>query len=367
MSPPMEMILTRFAHGLIEQERRARDGKFESVMKLNPHIRHAWEQLSYHCWSVGIKPPATVPELVTWLHKAPTQWTQPPEALGIEPKWTQPLMEDGAPTEFADSLAEVLKGETQTRLALEDLHFRKLHTLCREMGKPELYSRLRTFLIRNPILEDVFDQIEADFTWGDTVRPLLRECYEPIPLACVKSHHGKKQIALCPHCGWTLQWKRGEARCHTGGPCTLAAQGDLGLNAIWKSYQPEMQRTKEGIQRYVVAPEVLLIQLHDRLSQRRGVICALFPEFDAYDLLIRWDGGAWAVDLKDHKHPARLARKLPPFARYPHWERAFYVFPDYRASISYLEAFSSCWRAEPNVEYLKLSAFIHLVNQEIAP
>lgn len=126
-------------------------------------------------------------------------------------------------------------------------------------------------------------------------------------------------------------------------------------------------RTKEGIQRFVVAPEVQLVKLYDDISTMHGVICTLFPEFDAYDLQIRWGGGTWAVDFKDQWHPARLARRLTPFARYPQWDRAFYVFPDHRASPSYMNTFKSHWRTERGVQVKKLSAFKSLVRKEIAP
>jgi hypothetical protein len=356
-------MLILFAYGLIEQEKNIEDGSFQSVVSLNPHIDRAWQQLSFICWRSNITPPLDLSELVQWLHIAPAQWIGEGIA-GFD--WSEPLLEAGSVTDYCESLADVLKDETHPRMALEDAHFHAIHHTVREMGKPNLYSDLRVFLIRNPVLEDYMHQVVSNHAWGSILRSMLIECYEKIPPSCIRTQNGKKVVAKCPHCGWTLQWKHNEAVCHLGGPCT-SAQGDLSINALWIPYQSNMRRTKEGIQRYVVAPEVLLMDLYARLSNMRGVICTPFPAFDAYDLHIEWDGGVWAVDLKDHHNPHRLARNLPAFDRFPEWKRAFYLFPDYRASHSYLQAFGNRWKREPDVDFMSVSAFVRLINREITP
>lgn len=355
-------ILILFARGLVEQEDAIENGHYQSVIDLNPHIDRAWQQLSFICWNSGITPPRTLPELVQWLHIAPAEWLGSSDARF---DWSEPLLEAGFVTDYGESLADVLKGEAYPRLALEDTHFRAIHRTTREMGKPGLYSDLRVFLIRNPIVEDYIGQVASNHAWGNTLHPMVMECYEPIPPSCIRMKNNVKSVALCPHCGWTLQWKHNEAACHVGGPCILA-QSDLSANAVWIPYQPAMRRTKEGIQRYVVAPEVLLLDLYSRLSKMRGAICTLFPEFDAYDLHIEWDGGIWAVDLKDHRNPHKLVRRMPAFNRYPQWSRAFYLFPNHRVTESYLQVFENRWKREPDVEFMSLSAFIRLINREMA-
>lgn len=89
----------------------------------------------------------------------------------------------------------------------------------------------------------------------------------------------------------------------------------------WREYDAAMCRTTEGIQRYVVAPEVTLLTLRDDLTKLHGVHCELFPRFDAYDMLISLPSGKkWAVDMKDHRDPARLGGSLKPFSTVPAWD-----------------------------------------------
>src|SRR5258708_40357802 len=127
-----------------------------------------------------------------------------------------------------------------------------------------------------------------------------------------------------------------------------------------------MARTKEGIQRYVVAPEVTLIALYDKLTKEWGLNCALFPELDTYDLLIKFPNGkAWAVDVKDHRSAVRLAVNLLPFRWFPVWDRAFYVFPDYHADTAYLNEFRNYWPSEKDVSYCGASTFVDWVREEL--
>jgi len=69
--------------------------------------------------------------------------------------------------------------------------------------------------------------------------------------------------------------------------------------------------------------------------RERGLQVELWPEFDRYDLRLRFaDGEAWAVDVKDWAEPSLLARRVnaqaAPFTSGPRWSRAFFVFPQER-------------------------------------
>jgi hypothetical protein len=216
---------------------------------------------------------------------------------------------------------------------------------------------------------DLVESITNQPQWNTQLAKLLRACYEEIPPAAIREAHGKRWVALCPHCGWALNWKRDEAACHIGGICQRLV-GDLAEHARWEAYIPGMHRTKEGVQRSVSAPEIDLMRLYQKLSHQWGVQVALYPNLDAYDLLITFvDGRRWAVDMKDHQNPTRLALHLNEtiFPYLPRWDAAFYVFPDYRATAEYLNRFENNWNGHKGVTFVSYSAFVKQVNEALQP
>ena len=59
----------------------------------------------------------------------------------------------------------------------------------------------------------------------------------------------------------------------------------------------------------------------------------MWPEYDAYDLLVPLPGGQeWAVDVKDWANPALLGRQIRPLPNAPRHDKAFIVIPDHRLS-----------------------------------
>jgi hypothetical protein len=170
-----------------------------------------------------------------------------------------------------------------------------------------------------------------------------------------------------------LRWRGDEAICYRderdkAGVCADLI-GDLAANAKRIPYKPGMACTTEGIQRYVVAPEIELFRLHDRLQAEWGAILELYPDFDLFDLLVKFPNGAiWAVDLKDYANPVLLARRLNerPFAWGQNWAHAFYLFPDYRATPSYLNQFGNGWTPQKDVTFLSVTAFLARAREELA-
>lgn len=339
-------ILTFFAVGLMRQDAAISQERAAPVTELNPALHMGWEKLSFQCYVEDITPPLTLADLVSWLHKPLADW-----GMIFPTDWAdKSLLKDGVPTEFCEELGADMETVRDLRLEMQDAIFRELHTFCRKLGDASLYSAMRAFLIQNPIIDDLLTAIEHNRRWVSEMRPKLRDCFEPIPEACIRRKAGGKEeyIARCPHCGWTLAWAGERPFCHRSGVCE-SLYGETLEGFTWHKYDPAMFRTKEGIQRYVVAPEVSLLSLRDELIKLNGVSCELFPDFDAYDMLITLPSGEkWAVDMKDHHDPVRLARSLKPFSPVPKWDKAFIVFPQHRASRDYLNRFINHWQRAHN-------------------
>jgi hypothetical protein len=358
--------LVLIATGLIEQSQAIEAGKLESAVQLNPYVRQGWEKLSYVCFSKGKLPPRTLPELVGWLRQPVLSWAGIGELFDLDSSRDEPLLEDAFPSYLCETIGDELAGVLDTRLELEDQYFRKLKQACHELHLVADYSAAREFLIRAPILTDVIAQISASGRWHPKIISLLRNCYEEIPEACLRRRGQQQVVYRCPHCGWALEWRGNEATCVKGGVCGQIV-GDLRDAAEWLPYEPGMMRTREGIQRFVVQPELTLIEMVDNLRLVPGIICELFPEIDAYDLRVTFvEGGQrWAVDAKDVRSPSRLAKTLndSPFTRLPIWDQAFYLIPDYRATAAYLQRFRTHWNPQPDVRVKKMSSFARLVRR----
>lgn len=357
-------LLKIIAIGLIKEEENGQSRRPQPITLLNQHLRHGWEELCYRFFREGVLPPRTLPAFIKLLHQPVSDWPVLGE-LYAQLGDHEPLLFNGSATPLCFKLAEPLLHTYNPRLELEDENFRRLYDLCARRGDDQQYTKVRTFINRQPTLPDPFKSISGNTEWDTEIRKGLIACYENIPLACIKRRNGKPYLVLCPHCGWALQWQGEEATCHTDGVCQ-AACGDLSQSEQWIPYSNGMARTKEGIQRYVVAPEVTLMSIYDTLVKEWGLTCQLYPSLDAYDLLVKFPNGkAWAADVKDHRIAVRLAVNLTYFRAYPHWDQAFYVFPNYHADTAYLNEFGNFWLRENNVSYCGASDFLGKVRREL--
>lgn len=337
-----------------------------SALRPNEYLRKGWETLSCLMYEHRVKPPSTIPELVMWCKK-PLEYS-----LGVTPNFTQlglrgPLLEDdGYLTDLGRELAEKLEGASDVLLEQDDEYFRAVFQFARENKLSKDYAEARNFTIRNPVLDDPLD-ISSRLDWHEGIRSRLLACYEPFDSGNKQREGSKVFYYTCPRCGWPLHWKSDEAQCYKDGPCR-AWEGELAENAVRMPYADHIWRTREGVQRYVVGAEVELIRLADLLKRERGLTIALFPNLDAYDMQITFpDNKSWAIDLKNYKSATQLAKSLRDKAvpGVPLWERAFYVFPDERATDGYLTEFGNVWKAQQGVWFLNVSQLIARVQERL--
>lgn len=91
---------------------------------------------------------------------------------------------------------------------------------------------------------------------------------------------------------------------------------------------------------------------------------------DQYDLRIEFsDGTAWAVDMKDHRNPVRLAGTLTilPSTGTLAYRTGFYVIPDERAqrNPAYMRLLIEKARLPEYISILTHSQFIERVTQHV--
>jgi len=128
--------------------------------------------------------------------------------------------------------------------------------------------------------------------------------------------------------------KRGQPCGLRPSVCNDHAIGSTHVRRVPES--PGRCRVREGIQWRTTIPgipEMLLFHaleaLHQEYPQQLRSV-SLWPGIDRYDFRLEFgDGKVWAVDVKDHRKPDRLAKDLKPLYNEGslHYDEAFYVFP----------------------------------------
>ncbi|MBD2568810.1 MULTISPECIES: restriction endonuclease-related protein [Nostocaceae] len=335
-------ILTRIAVGLVEQQEKITKRNASPITSSNEHIKSGLEQLSVLCITHKSMPPLHHKEVVNWLHQPVEDWPGVGQLMA-DANLFGSLLFLGQPTDLAYELSErMLSGNPE--IEIQDIPFKDILEYCSENKLDEQYIRARLFLVQNPYLEWGTKIINSDLDWEPEIRSLLCATYERIPLNCRVKQNGVEQIALCPRCGWTLEWQgssRHRAVCYSDLCSRLVS--DINTPQQWIPYRPESMRTIRGIQASVVAPERSLIQLINTLVNL-GLDCSLWPSIDNYDLMIKFPNGkVWAVDMKDQANARELAWSLKPLKQFPAWDKAFYIFPDYRYKGKYKKVFQAVW------------------------
>jgi hypothetical protein len=242
----------------------------------------------------------------------------------------RPLLFGDEPSDLCRELALT---QRDAEMEVQERFMREALAQAERLGRPDAYVALRRHLIERPVLDEVDALAAAVSPEISPVGALLHDLYEPVPGTALAPL--ARAVPLCGHCGWTLEW---HARGDTDGRwrcgddrCRVLTEGFTrsGGEIAWT---PRLRRVRRAIRRYVTAPGRYELDTACAL-ERLGLTVELWPSLDAYDLHVTFpDGRAWAIDIKDWRHPQYLAATLVPLERCPErpWSRAIYAIPDER-------------------------------------
>lgn len=268
------------------------------------------------------KPPVDIHQLIRLLHKPSNEWGIP-NIQNYYPE-NAPLLE-----EFIGLTAEAdefLNMYISPQDAEQQCMFNILK-FCRQKGTElqQDYVKIRTFLSnsRNAVLTFYdLSTFAAEFRHAELTE-LIHQCYEDVTESLVN-------YRICPHCGWTMEYKKDQWRCNKEDICHWLADMenlktfDFGSNRV--------KRLRPGIQRYVLLPGISEIRIAERLL-RRGYEVELYPNLDEYDLSVRKNDRLIYLDVKDFRDPSTLANFFnSQSASYleKYHEKCYIVVPKYR-------------------------------------
>jgi hypothetical protein len=224
-----------------------------------------------------------------------------------------------------------------TQHALDNFRFQRLlnelkaeRETANEVTKQTIdaaYVQLRRYLIEHP------------FTTSTAIRQAFWKSRKIVRLEDVNGLYddctSNASQWLCHRCG-PLHQQNG--RIHGVQPTRCNDHNYSKIEAI--PWEAGMLWIRPGIHWQVYLPGVPELRLLADLEQLQNTYnrairqLTLWPMLDQYDLRIEFsDGTAWAVDMKDHRNPVRLAGTLTilPSTGTLAYRTGFYVIPDERA------------------------------------
>ncbi|KYQ87954.1 MULTISPECIES: hypothetical protein [Thermoactinomyces] len=361
-----EEVLIHLAAGVIYQEEKLKQHTYKPVTELEPSLQRAWDRLTLFCYTQEADPPKHFPELIEWLHCPVEKW----EGVGDifkELQLSGSILFYGSPTELCIELGKDYVGSSDLEREIQDRPMKEILKYCYDNYLVDEYSKARRFLVENPFLTRGIPEILDYYNWDSKIQSLLIQCYQPIPPICLRYDKQQKYIALCPRCGWALEWKNNQyAQCYSD----LCGRIINIHDATFLECPQEAMRTIRGIQYSTVGPEKPLLNLYNLLTEKLKLNVELWPEIDLFDLYIEFpDGEFWAVDMKDIFNPRNLARienrKEKSFSTVLLWEKAFFVFPTYRRKPGYLEVFKQTWKGQENCDAIFVDDFIKQVKERL--
>lgn len=174
---------------------------------------------------------------------------------------------------------------------------------------------------------------------------------------------------LCYRCG-PLHRQNGHLRGVQPTRCNNHAHNTM-QTVPWEA---GMLRIRPGIHWQVYLPGVpelkLLADLERIQTTHNHAIrqLTLWPVLDQYDIRIEFsDGTAWAVDIKDHRNPVRLASTLTilPSVGALAYRAGFYVIPDDRAQRDqvYMRLLGEKAQLPASISILTHSQFVERITQ----
>ena len=270
----------------------------------------------------GKKAPVDLPALIALLQLPVSKWGLPFE--GVYPLEAPVLVPNLGVSHHALEFLAIHESaeEAQAKEVWAIVQY------CRGAEPPleEKYRRVRTFLIRNPVVSAMKLMSFRTELQDVELSKLLGVCYEEIT-------EDLDRYRICPRCGWTLEYRRDGWRCGADDLC-----GSLVSRKELEKWEPtgNLLRLKPGVYRYTMLPGLAELEGEEALTTK-GYKVTLFPQVDRYDLAIHLGSHTVYLDMKDFSHPLTLANYFNRMQVYElekyREDHIYVVIPQYRNKV----------------------------------
>jgi hypothetical protein len=313
-------LLRTIAGGIVRLGEIVSPGAFS--LPYPADAQRALDQVALACLLRGEPPPHSLPDLITWCAQRPVrEWPLrlPPEQAAPSDRLLDPHTR--TPTQLCYEWALRVQ-DTGTELYEQHVMLSAI-SVCRSAGAPESYTAFRRLLIEHPVLTRGELVLLNGKPALAPVMDLVREAYHPAPTGSAADGC----FAACSRCRCLLipaaadGWWCEQDRCR--------GEGTAKPGTRYRSDQ-EVLHLARPLRIFVTGPGRAEIELERRLGAL-GLQVDLWPEYDAYDLLVHLPGRRrWAVDVKDRASPALLGMNAARLPTVPAHDAAFLVVPQYR-------------------------------------
>ena len=336
-----DVILSELCGGMSQLLDKERDSAAQHTIPRT--LRLGLSRLAAAMVMAGCSPIQSVPDAVRMMQKPLDEWDV---AFSVPEYMADLTLLDG---EFLTEDGEALiVGNSDIAAELTQGIMRRVIDRCMATGNQDDYVAFRRFIIEHPVatrleLIAVLNSINDEY-----LRELLRhEAFETVP----GDLESNGEVPTCDRCGWTLVKESYGGSLHCADARCRRLEGKVSTRyRKHLSMGDGLRRVLAGLARYTAQPGRLELGLYESLLELDGLIVELWPGFDSYDIGVTFPSGeVWAVDCKDSSRPVWLASTLTndSIPRQPIWQRAYYVFPDYRRRLdpNYERAFRSRWKS----------------------
>jgi len=296
--------------------------------------------------------PRTITDLFELFSKPLEQWW-PDEKLppGVDPRF-ELLFEGGLDEQVVEFLLEYnfpaeatlkdLPIILDNQLMINILNTTRNASITDPVGANSEYVAIRQYVITNPwtTSEDLRRQFrDLRYIKIQEVGALYQDSRSSGP-ALLYQRPGMSEARYwnCTVCG-PLYQRNNRLGSIKPSACTGRCPGPQG----WQDLDPLSNTLvlKRGLHLRTHIPGITEIQLYRWLlqdvqsTQPMLQQVVLWPGVDRYDLLLRFQDGTWAVDVKDYKDPFALGKHIAQDNRHfteneLTWHYWFYVYPSYR-------------------------------------
>ncbi|MBG9795966.1 hypothetical protein ABD76_27435 [Paenibacillus dendritiformis] len=241
-------------------------------------------------------PPVDLYQFVQILHKPSREWGIP----NLENDYPEhaPLLEEeiGLVADTDEFMNRYISPQDAEQQNMYDIL-----KYCREDGRQlrDEYTAIRTFLSEKQhavISARELNDFVENFQDSELIK-LIRHCYQEITQELTN-------FRICPHCGWTMEYKHDRWRCNKENICHSLA--DMEILASFEFGNQRVFRLNPGIQRFVLLPGISELRLAERL-RKKGYEVEMYPNVDQFDLCVKQAGRDFFLDVKDFKDPRTLA------------------------------------------------------------